>query len=392
MNNDNSKTFLLVLLGLLTAFGPFVTDMYLPTLPAMTAFFHTSSSMVQMGLTTSMIGLAAGQLLFGPLSDKYGRRTPLLTAMWLFIGSTLLCIFASDIRQFVAARFLQGIAGSGGIVISRSVATDRFGGRDLARMLALIGAVNGVAPVVAPIIGGTFTDSIGWQGIFAILLALGCILLAGCFRLRESLPAERRSAVAWGDIFRSFGTVLRNRRYLAYVLQMGFAQGVLFAYIASSPFIVQGHYGFSAFEFSICFAVNAVAIGGAAACSIRFRRPERAPAPDARACSFSPPPKPWHSPSDAVSGFTKDCSSACSSPWGSPSPPPRRWLWSRPAKTPARLGLAGRRLLLVRRHRLAAGRHRQHALIHGAVFVACALCSWLCLRIVPRHARQVAAA
>ena len=150
MNNDNSKLFLLVLLGLLTAFGPFVTDMYLPTLPAMTDFFRTSSSMVQMGLTTSMIGLAAGQLLFGPLSDKYGRRTPLLTAMWLFIGSTLLCIFASDIRQFIAARFLQGIAGSGGIVISRSVATDRFGGRDLARMLALIGAVNGVAPVVAP--------------------------------------------------------------------------------------------------------------------------------------------------------------------------------------------------------------------------------------------------
>ena len=145
MNKDNSKIYLLVLLGLLTAFGPFVTDMYLPTLPAMTDFFHTSSSMVQMGLTTSMIGLAAGQLLFGPLSDKYGRRTPLLTAMWLFIGSTLLCTFASDIRQFVTARFLQGIAGSGGIVISRSVATDRFGGRDLARMLALIGAVNGVA-------------------------------------------------------------------------------------------------------------------------------------------------------------------------------------------------------------------------------------------------------
>ena len=104
---------------------------------------------------------------------------------------------------------------------------------------------------------------------------LGCVLLAGCFRLRESLPAERRSAVAWGDIFRSFGTVLRNRRYVAYVLQMGFAQGVLFAYIASSPFIMQGHYGFSAFEFSICFAVNAVAIGSAAAFSIRFRNPER---------------------------------------------------------------------------------------------------------------------
>lgn len=333
MNKDNSKIYLLVLLGLLTAFGPFVTDMYLPTLPAMTDFFHTSSSMVQMGLTTSMIGLAAGQLLFGPLSDKYGRRTPLLTAMWLFIGSTLLCIFASDIRQFVTARFLQGIAGSGGIVISRSVATDRFGGRDLARMLALIGAVNGVAPVVAPIIGGTLTDSIGWQGIFCILLMLGCVLLAGCFRLRESLPAERRSAVAWGDIFRSFGTVLRNRRYVAYVLQMGFAQGVLFAYIASSPFIMQGHYGFSAFEFSICFAVNAVAIGSAAAFSIRFRNPERSTragcmgmllfaAAEAVAlglgCGF------W-----VYEGLLFGLL-----PWGSPSLPPRRWPWERPANTP----------------------------------------------------------
>lgn len=275
MNNDNSKIFVLVLLGLLTAFGPFVTDMYLPTLPAMTDYFHTSPAMVQMGLTTSMIGLAAGQLLFGPLSDKYGRRTPLLAALWLFIGSTLLCIFATTIGQFVVLRLLQGIAGSGGIVISRSVATDRFAGRDLARMLALIGAVNGVAPVVAPIIGGTFTDSIGWQGIFCILLGLGCLLLAGSFRLRESLPAERRSDVAWGDILRGFGTALRNRRYRAYILQLGFAQGVLFAYIASSPFIVQAHYGFTAFQFSICFAVNAVAIGSAAACSIRFRHPEQ---------------------------------------------------------------------------------------------------------------------
>lgn len=272
---NNSKPFLLVLLGMLTAFGPFVTDMYLPTLPHMAGYFHTSSSMVQMGLTTSMIGLALGQLLFGPLSDKYGRRAPLLTAMWLFIGSTLLCIFATDIRQFVTLRFVQGIAGAGGIVISRSVATDRFTGTELTRMLALIGAVNGVAPVAAPIVGGAFCDSIGWRGIFCILLALGCLLLCGSFRLRETLPVERRSTVAWGDLLRSFGTVLRNRRYRACVLQLGFAQGVLFAYIASSPFIVQEHYGFSAFQFSICFAINAVAIGSAAALSVRFRRPER---------------------------------------------------------------------------------------------------------------------
>lgn len=272
---NNSKTFLLILLGMLTAFGPFVTDMYLPTLPAMTGYFHTSSSLVQMGLTTSMIGLAVGQLFFGPLSDKYGRRLPLLLALWLFLIATLLCIFATNISQFIAMRFLQGIAGAGGIVISRSVATDRFAGQDLARMLALIGAVNGVAPVVAPIVGGTCSDSIGWRGIFCILLVLGLLLLAGGYRLRETLPAERRSHVSWGDLARSFGTVARNRRYRAYMLQLGFAQGVLFANIASSPFIVQQHYGFSAFEFSICFAVNAIAIGTAAALSVRFRSPEQ---------------------------------------------------------------------------------------------------------------------
>lgn len=143
MVKDNSKLFLLVLLGMLTAFGPFVTDMYLPSLPAMGDYFQTASSMVQLGLTTSMIGLAAGQILFGPLSDRYGRRIPLLAAMWLFIVSTILCLFARDIHQFVAFRLVQGIAGAGGIVIARSVAADKYSGKELAKMLAVIGAING---------------------------------------------------------------------------------------------------------------------------------------------------------------------------------------------------------------------------------------------------------
>lgn len=274
MTKENSKVFLLILLGMLTAFGPFVTDMYLPSLPSMGEYFHTTSSMVQLGLTTSMIGLAVGQIFFGPLSDRYGRRLPLLVAMWLFIASTLLCLFAQNIEQFVAFRLLQGIAGAGGIVISRSVATDKFSGRELAKMLAVIGAINGVAPVAAPIAGGLLTDVIGWHGIFWILLGLGVILLAGSYRFRESLPSEQRSAEKWKDTFRSFGTVLHDKRYVCYVLQMAFAQGVLFANIASSPFIVQQHYGFSAFAFSICFAVNALSIGIAAALSVKFHRPE----------------------------------------------------------------------------------------------------------------------
>lgn len=236
-------------------------------------YFSTSSSMVQLGLTTSMIGLAVGQVFFGPLSDRYGRRMPLLVAMWLFIASTICCLFSTSIEMFVAFRLIQGVAGAGGIVISRSVATDRYSGRELAKMLAVIGAINGVAPVAAPIVGGVLTESIGWQGIFAVLLGLGVILLAGCYRFKESLPKEQRLASKWNDTFRSFKVVLQDRQYVFYVLQMAFAQGVLFSYIASSPFILQQHYGFSAFTFSLCFAVNAVAIGVAAALSVKFRRP-----------------------------------------------------------------------------------------------------------------------
>lgn len=272
MVKENSRIFLLILLGMLTAFGPFVTDMYLPSLPAMGDYFNTTSSMVQLGLTTSMIGLAVGQVLFGPLSDRYGRRVPLLVAMWLFLVSTVCCLFAQDIQQFVAFRLIQGVAGAGGIVISRSVATDKYSGKELAKMLAVIGAINGVAPVVAPVIGGVFTELIGWQGIFCILLGLGVILLMGSYHFRESLPKEHRLVSEWSDTFRSFKVVLQDRRYIFYVLQMAFAQGVLFAYISSSPFIVQQHYGFSALAFSLCFAVNAVAIGVAAALSVKFRR------------------------------------------------------------------------------------------------------------------------
>ena len=277
MGKDNSKLFILILLGMLTAFGPFVTDMYLPSLPVMGEYFNTNSSMVQLGLTTSMIGLAVGQIFFGPLSDRYGRRIPLQVAMWLFIVSTVFCLFAQNIQQFVAFRLIQGIAGAGGIVIARSIATDKFSGRDLAKMLAIIGAINGIAPVVAPIIGGVFTEAIGWQGIFGILLVLGVLLLAGCIRFRESLPKENRLATKWADTFHSFKVVLKNKQFVCYVLQLAFAQGVLFAYIASSPFIIQQHYGYSPFAFSVCFSINAIAIGGAAAFSVKFRRPANGP-------------------------------------------------------------------------------------------------------------------
>lgn len=200
--NGNSKFFLLTLLGMLTAFGPFVTDMYLPSLPSMGEYFKTTPSLVQLGLTASMIGLAAGEIFFGSLSDKYGRRSSMLAAMYLFIISTIGCIFAPTIEIFAILRLLQGIAGAGGIVISRaggivisrSVATDMFTGKELAKTLAIIGAINGVAPVAAPIIEGGLTEGIDWKGIFWVLLALGIILLLGCRLIRQIPPTGKQHA------------------------------------------------------------------------------------------------------------------------------------------------------------------------------------------------------
>ncbi len=266
--------FLIVFLGFLTAFGPLVTDMYLPTLPSMTGYFGTSQSMVQLGLTTSMIGLALGQLFFGPLSDKSGRRPLLLASLMLFALSTVVCMFAPNIYVFLVMRFFQGIGAAGGIVISRSVAIDRYHGRRLAGILAIIGMINGIAPVAAPVLGGVLTDVIGWRGIFGILLGLGVLLLGGAMLFRESLPASRRTGQGWVQTFGNFGAILRNRRFMYIVLQLGFAQGILFANIASSPFIVQQHYGFSPLAFSIIFAVNALAIMAAAPLSLKFRKQE----------------------------------------------------------------------------------------------------------------------
>lgn len=271
----NYKIFLLILLGALSAFGPFITDMYLPGLPSMTGFFNTTTSMVQTGLTASMIGMAAGQLIFGAFSDKYGRKRPLIIAMLLFIISTVLCIFSPDIESFIILRFIQGIAGAGGIVMSRCIATDIFTGKELAKTLAIVSAINGIAPISAPVIGGIVMNYVDWRGVFVVLLVLGIILLFGCAKFNESLPPEKRTKEKLLSTFRLFAVVLRNRRYRLCISQQALAMTVLFANIASSPFIIQQIYGYSALFFSIIFAVNAMALLIAAIISMKFKSPEK---------------------------------------------------------------------------------------------------------------------
>lgn len=172
---------LFVTLGLLTAFGPFVTDFYLPALPALADYFRSSASMAQMSLTTGMLGLAVGQVFIGPISDRYGRRIPLLVSMAAFIAATTFCIVAPNIYLFNLLRLLQGFTAAGGIVLARSIATDLYTGSELTRFIAMISAVNGIAPVVAPVGGGLSPLAFGFCfAANAVGIGVGCAV-AGRF-------------------------------------------------------------------------------------------------------------------------------------------------------------------------------------------------------------------
>lgn len=267
-----TSIFVSATLGMLTAFGPFVTDFYLPVLPEMAEYFRTSPAMVSMSLTTGMIGLAAGQVLIGPLTDKYGRKRILVGSMLLFAIASLMCVFAPNIYVFNAFRVFQGLAGAGGIVISKSMATDMYAGRDLARFMALLGAINGIAPVAAPVVGGTVANFASWQGVFCLLLAVGVVLMVCCMALRETLPTERRDpgsvAHAYANLFRVF----RNPRFTLCTASFMACFLAFFGYIASSPFILQQTYGLSPFQFSLCFGLIALMIGLGSGIATLFRR------------------------------------------------------------------------------------------------------------------------
>jgi DHA1 family bicyclomycin/chloramphenicol resistance-like MFS transporter len=262
--------FVPVTLGMLTAFGPFVTDFYLPAMPSMVDYFRTSPAMVSMSLTAGMIGLAAGQVLIGPLSDKYGRKPLLIISMVAFAVASLLCIFAPTIMLFNLMRVIQGFAGAGGIVLSKSVATDMFTGIDLTKFMALLGAINGIAPVAAPIVGGALTNFVNWQGIFCMLLAVGVILLVCSCRLPETLKPEMRLREPLGKVYGNLVKVFRNRRFTLSMLSNMTSFFTFFGYISASPFIFQQVYDLSAFQFSLCFGMNAFMIGVGAALATRF--------------------------------------------------------------------------------------------------------------------------
>ncbi|MEU1478966.1 multidrug effflux MFS transporter [Streptomyces sp. NPDC001668] len=257
------RTGLLVtlLLGGLTATPPLAMDMYLPSLPEVTDALHAPAATVQLTLTACLLGMALGQLVVGPMSDRWGRRRPLLAGLLVYVLATALCALAPNVEFLVGFRLAQGLAGAAGIVIARAVVRDLYDGVAMARFFSTLMLIGGVAPVVAPLIGGQILRVTDWRGVFVVLTVIGALLAALVWaRLPETLPAAERHTGGVADALHSMRRLLADLPFTGYMLTGGFAFAALFAYISASPFVVQEIYGASPQTFSLLFGVNSVGL------------------------------------------------------------------------------------------------------------------------------------
>ncbi|WP_141872715.1 multidrug effflux MFS transporter [Microbacterium saperdae] len=250
----------MLVLGMLEAFGPLSMDLYLPQLPQLAASLGTTEALGQATMSACMIGLGLGQLVAGPLSDRFGRRRPLMVGVTAFAALSVLCAVAPNIELLLLARFLQGLAGSAGIVICLAIARDQFEGAELSRMLSLLFLVSGTAPIIAPVLGGQLARIMDWRGIFWVLGAIGVVLLlVVVFALPETLrPAERH-----GGGLRALGghagAVVRDRLFLAVLCAAAGGGVAFFTYLSMSSFVLQDEFGLSPQTFSLAFAAGALA-------------------------------------------------------------------------------------------------------------------------------------
>ena len=250
-----------ITLGLLAALGPLCIDLYLPALPELARDLHTETATAQLSLTAGLLGLGAGQLLFGPMSDKFGRLRPLLLSLVLLCIASIGCALAKDIHQLLLARLFEGLAGAGGAVLSRAVARDMYTGHELTRFFALLMLVNGLAPIGAPVLGGVLMTFLNWRGIFVVLAIIAALLIfLARWKLHETLAPERRSQGSIFSAWAALGQVIRHRPFMGFCLTQGFMMSGMFAYIGASPFVLQQIYGLSPQAFSFCFAANGIGL------------------------------------------------------------------------------------------------------------------------------------
>ncbi|MFF8811301.1 multidrug effflux MFS transporter [Streptomyces pactum] len=248
-----------VVLGSLEVFGPLSMDLSMPLLPQLAEDLRTNDSLAQASMSVCMLGLALGQLVTGPLSDRLGRRRPLLWGVALFTLFSLLCALAPTIEILLLTRFLQGVAGSAGVVIALAAARDIASGVALARLLSLLGLVGALAPVLAPVAGGQLAAVLDWRGLFVVLAGVGAVLfVVSATALPETLPPPLRHRGGFAETGRRFGTVLRDRLFVCYLLVGACTGTAFFTYLASISFVLQDGFGLGPQAFSAVFAANAV--------------------------------------------------------------------------------------------------------------------------------------
>lgn len=256
-----SKVWLVLLLGSLTAFGPLSMDMYLPALPIVAVDLETTTSLAQLSITACLLGLAVGQLIFGPLSDIRGRRRPLVYTLIVYVIASVLCALSTHIWVFIVLRFVQGVTGAAGIVIARASARDLYSGKDLTKFIALLALVNGAAPILAPIAGGIVLNFTSWNAVFIILGIIGLVMFLGVLLfLPETLPREKRSEGSMLAVVKTFRILLKDRLFMGIACTQAIIMASMFAYIAGSPFVLQNIYNVTPQQFSMLFALNGIGI------------------------------------------------------------------------------------------------------------------------------------
>lgn len=248
-----------VVLGLLTIFGPISMDLYLPVLPALTVQLDSATSTAQLTVTACLLGLALGQVVAGPLSDRFGRRRPLLVGVAAYVVTSTLCAVSPTVETLIAARFVQGLAGAVGIVIAQAAGRDLYSGSKLLRYYGRLTVLAGLAAIVGPVVGGQLAILTDWRGLFLFLAAVGvAILVATLTVFRETLPRERRVAGELAHLLHGFRHLLADRAFLGVLLVSGLTGAALFAYLAGATYVLQGSYRLTPQEYSLAFGLNSL--------------------------------------------------------------------------------------------------------------------------------------
>lgn len=263
----------IVVLTTLSAIGPLATDMYIPAFPQVASDLATSAASLQFTLTAFFVGTASGQVVAGPLSDRIGRRTPLLIGIVLCLLASIGCALAPSVEVLLIVRVLQGIGGGFGMVLGRAVLIDMTDGPELFRIMNIMQGIGGIAPIVAPLLGGLILIVGQWREIFVVIAAMSLISLIGTlFLIPESLPRSRRHAGGFRTFVRNASTLLRRPLFVAYMLVNAFSAFALMAYVSASSFVVQEMLGYSSTQYSVSFAINSTGMMAAAFLSARLTR------------------------------------------------------------------------------------------------------------------------